>query len=431
MTPEVSKQIANLFGQVAVSELPESTGSLLTGQYVLYRNDTDDLAYRINATDFYFYLCRQVFMFLAEKVNNTVEIHPESYLKTDQLTFARNLCANSKSKNWIGAPKPANNGTNISQRWFEHFQYYYFDNLNNRLPTMLLKYMPQSVQQDTVDEDRKWANDMWHTHLNEIIDATLPVVVTKTGEYKKLCVAETAVHPDESAKTNHVFNKRNYVRIVTGGWSKGNSYDKIWTDERNQDAEQYGKVEAIDQTMGDIDQTIKVISEFLADVEDSIKPVMHRGKVIFTASTETNPLNVGWTNVLGSNKDSCFVLCGTSSLSGENDTLVPGIPKHHHNTVLKTTVGALPICNVSIVGRPEGETVGGIAKVPTAERIMAGSSGKAADTDQDMVNTTPVLSNKTGAYCGTVEYTPYEVAATQKTHNNMPLYYKMRAFVYG
>lgn len=856
MTPEVSKQIANLLGQVTVSELPQDTGSLFTGEYWLYKyketpaSNVDTTAYVIQAGDFYNYLCKNVFAFLVEQKQNDIELHPGDFLdKNDTpVIMARKLL--DRVPNWIGEVKPANGGKNLSELWFKHFQYYYFDNLNNRLPTMLLKYGPAAIREKTFDiliwldasgsmwdeihdladsiydlgrivfaqnpnnrisivmfrrggywetseferrigdntysswtkqnaihlpftsydnglgmerigtymhsladwfenndglfdenvwflnnlaydsyhfkptdtekladfdttwsangwdvgwrkqedctcpltkmivaisdeiadpyisitgnvmaayksdtvfpsqlsvnvqgenwtwngpspdkkvqnindvlsgnckwltiprsmfyviqngqhmerdpycgkekeedkvdgkwvhqyypgfcnyasrwpdrcpnngyansgalgqypnhygydptvhtlekffkgfkdndvqfrflytggeavmkitefdrrefetcrlyvhrwqediiskmydatknkqygflhlitqttvgeslmdiftneailgDDSLWSNSMWESHLDEKTVQTLPFVITKESQIKKIYVPDTAVISNENGGSTEDsddfiwkrYDRRNYIRIVTGGWDKTNDRDWTWTDEKagmgttiqpnepsregTDDDPTPPAIPKIDQDMGDIDQTLMVMEEFLDDASESIEPMNHKGKVIFTASKERRPVNGAWSNVLG-NDNECFVWSGGSSLTGENTTKMSNLPKHHHNTVLNEDT-PLSIQNVSIVGRPEGETVGGIVKVPTAERMPETDNGKAEDTAQDMISTGAVLNESPGgAYCGTVVYSPYEVHAEQQGHNNMPLYYKMRAFVHG
>lgn len=448
MTPEVSKQIANLLGQVTVSELPQDTGSLFTGEYWLYKyqptptSSVDNTAYRIQANDFYMYLCKNVFAFLVWQQGQNIELHPGDFLdKNDTpVIMARKLL--DRVPNWIGDVKPANGGKNLSELWFKHFQYHYFDNLNNRLPTMLLKYGPGPV----TENDSFWSNSMWESHLaSPKTVQPLPWLITKEGQLKKLYLPHTAIvaNTDPNASTSNPdnfiwsrFDRRNYVRIVTGGWDKANDHDWVWTDEKTGTDIEPAKddIPQIDQDMGDIDQTLQVIGEFLDDVIESIEPMNHKGKVIFTASTELNPLQGSWKNVLGNNSD-CFVWCGNSSIVGENSTKVGSLPIHSHNTVLQQAGGTqspIPIQNVSVVGRPEGETVGGIAKTSSAERLMDNPFGKVEDTVQNMANSNAALAESPGgAYRGTVVYSPYQVNAAQQAHNNMPMYYKLRAFVHG
>lgn len=283
-----------------------------------------------------------------------------------------------------------------------------------------------------------WSNDMWYSHLEETTTQTLPGVWKNPQEYTHLVVPKTAIVADSSKRTGHEFQKRNYTKIVTGGWTPGNTKDESWAAVSNATVEPSpevnddiydGRGELVARNIGDIDQTIKVIGEFLDDVMFSIKPMEHTGQVVFTASTDRSPLGMGWKNLISSDSDNeSFVWSGNDSLKGENTNLVPGIPNHHHNTVFNGS-NAMPIQNVSVVGRPEGETVGGVAKVDTAERLPTASYGKKEDTVHRLSNPGPALSGR-GAYNGTVEYDAYEVGATQQAHNNMPLYYKMRAFVH-
>lgn len=283
-----------------------------------------------------------------------------------------------------------------------------------------------------------WSNDMWYSHLEETTTQTLPGVWKNPQEYTHLVVPKTAIVANSSKRTGHEFQKRNYTKIVTGGWTPGNAKDESWAAVSNATVEPSpevnddiydGRGELVARNIGDIDQTIKVIGEFLDDVMFSIKPMEHTGQVVFTASTDRSPLGMGWKNLISSDSDNeSFVWSGNDSLKGENTNLVPGIPNHHHNTVFNGS-NAMPIQNVSVVGRPEGETVGGVAKVDTAERLPTASYGKKEDTVHRLSNPGPALSGR-GAYNGTVEYDAYEVGTNQQAHNNMPLYYKMRAFVH-
>lgn len=283
-----------------------------------------------------------------------------------------------------------------------------------------------------------WSNDMWYSHLEETTTQILPGVWKNPQEYTHLVVPKTAIVADSSKRTGHEFQKRNYTKIVTGGWDATNSDDKAWAAVRTVTVEPSpevnddivdGRGEVVARNIGDIDQTLKVIGEFLDDVFLSIDPMEHTGQVVFTASKSVSPFGMGWHNVISSDdQNESFVWSGDTSLTGENENLVPGIPKHHHNTTFEDN-DKIPISNVSIIGRPEGETVGGIAKVATAERLPTASYGKKEDSIHKISNTGAAL-NGLGAYNGTVEYDAYEVSATQQRHNNMPLYYKVRAFVH-
>ena len=283
-----------------------------------------------------------------------------------------------------------------------------------------------------------WSNDMWYSHLEETTTQILPGVWKNPQEYTHLVVPKTAIVANSSKRTGHEFQKRNYTKIVTGGWDKNNADDKRWAAVSNVTVEPSpevnddivdGRGEVVARNIGDIDQTLKVIGEFLDDVFLSIDPMEHTGQVVFTASKSVSPFGMGWHNVISSDdQNESFVWSGDTSLTGENENLVPGIPKHHHNTTFEDN-DKVPISNVSIIGRPEGETVGGIAKVATAERLPTASYGKKEDSIHRISNTGAAL-NGLGAYNGTVEYDAYEVSATQQRHNNMPLYYKVRAFVH-
>ena len=283
-----------------------------------------------------------------------------------------------------------------------------------------------------------WSNDMWYSHLEETTTQILPGVWKNPQEYTHLVVPKTAIVANSSKRTGHEFQKRNYTKIVTGGWDKNNADDKRWAAVSNVTVEPSpevnddivdGRGEVVAKNIGDIDQTLKVIGEFLDDVFLSIDPMEHTGQVVFTASKSVSPFGMGWHNVIsGDDQNESFVWSGDTSLTGENENLVPGIPKHHHNTTFEDN-DKIPISNVSIIGRPEGETVGGIAKVATAERLPTASYGKKEDSIHRISNTGAAL-NGLGAYNGTVEYDAYEVSATQQRHNNMPLYYKVRAFVH-
>ena len=143
MTPEISQQLADLFGQIPLSQLPLGDGSPVIGEYVVY-NQNDKLVYRIASSDLYTYLCRNVFRFVFDGMKSSatdekscILVNPQKYVQQGDtpITYARRLLqqVNKPNEMWIGEPAPASNAsrkTNISQEWFKHFQYYYFDNLN-------------------------------------------------------------------------------------------------------------------------------------------------------------------------------------------------------------------------------------------------------------------------------------------------------------
>ena len=371
------------------------------------------------------------------------------YLETNDSKWLWNIRARNPTTGQLDGPSRSFNGQIVScgLKWVQAYNYLIqkelLDPIGGKLysiqPTEVAPTLASIFKSEATDKfSSTWSNDMWYSHLENINEQALPGFFQTEFDYRHLVVPDTAIVRNSNKLTGYEFQKRNYTKIVTGGWDKNNADDKRWAAVSNVTVEPSpevnddivdGRGEVVARNIGDIDQTLKVIGEFLDDVFLSIDPMEHTGQVVFTASTETNPLGLGWRNVISSDEqDESFVWSGDDSLVGENGNLVPGIPKHHHNTTLVDNE-AIPIGNVSIIGRPEGETVGGIAKVDTAERLPTASYGKREDTVHKIAGTGAALNGE-GAYNGTVEYDAYEVSATQQRHNNMPLYYKVRAFVH-
>ena len=77
-----------------------------------------------------------------------------------------------------------------------------------------------------------------------------------------------------------------------------------------------------------------------------------------------------------------------------------------------------------------------MAKVETAEKVDNENKTTTSveipkDTEQSAALTMTVsVQNQSGAYTGTVIYNQLDIDATKKPHNNIPPYYKVRAFVY-
>ena len=445
MNPTVSKQLEKLLGQVPVSRLPECDKSD-QGLYLMYEGNGETKA--VKDIDLFTYLFTHVYMFLLKKEvaddSLYLYIDPENYVEDGDtpLTFARKLYNAPEVRPWIDEPHPQER--NISEVWFKPFQYHYFDNLDDRLPTMLLKYGPGSI----TGTDSWWSNSMWESHLDppKTIQK-LPSLTTKTGEMKCLYVPESSVTFNGSGTVDDPenfiwsrFNRRNYIRIVDGGWDAENETDLKWTDEVGSDETNETITDSlgvVHENIGDIDQTLISIGKYLDDAFKSIRQSNHDGKVVFTASTSQDPVNdqeitadrKHWINVLGNSGEEAFVWSGGGNYIGENFNAVPNLPTHHHNIDEK-----MPIRNISIIGRPEGETVGGTAKVDTAEHIPVetenDTSGRAKDEPKTLTSSNPLFPTRIGAYAGTVVYTDKTVGATQIPHENKPLFYKMRAFYY-
>ena len=287
----------------------------------------------------------------------------------------------------------------------------------------------------------KWWNTMWDSHLpHSETYHILPHYTTKEGRNKRLYLPKSAIIPNEHGTETDAanfiwkrFNRRDYIRIVNGGWDPAREEDLKWTDEDEETETNENVTDSsgvIHNNIGDVDQTLKSIEDFLDDLIRELQITPHKGKIIFTASKEANPLGFGWHNVLtNSNQNESFVWSGDEQNDGENTNLVPGIIDHEHNTIVQGS-SKLNIQNVSVIGRPEGETVGGTAGASTVQRVAANINGREADTVRPEVDTRLLLDGQIGPYTGTVIYSQTAGNAVQQPHNNMPMYYKVRAFRY-
>ena len=459
MDRTTAKKIQALFGQTVLTELKDVTSS--SNLLPLYSGDTEPTT--LNEDDLVLYLCKKTFMFLVGTRYEKTFINPRAYLvkltKETQNERAIELgkwLTSSESWNetrnqvenyvggtcWTGEPT---SGPNITKEWFKHFQYQYFDSYENDLedissgrvrvrncgglPTMLLYYGTPTKDNEIADQNLN--PRMWETNIPEVewADVKLPNGIPG----KKLFWKDSCVKDLYEGMTGHsevpIFKRRNYCKIVNGVWSTSGT--DSWSDEK-------GVIER-NEEMGDIDRTLKSLTDFLDDFMGSIGTSPHKGKVTFSASKNQSPMgSSSWQNVvdiddeLDPDLEGVMVWTGSTMVKGENEVSINDLPKHHHNTL----GSGRKISNISIIGRPEGETVGGVAKVETAEKVDNENKTTTSveipkDTEQNAALTMTVsVQNQSGAYTGTVIYNQLDIDATKKPHNNIPPYYKVRAFVY-
>lgn len=474
MNIEIASKIAQMLGEVTLSELPLADDSNASEELLFYEKGSASAApdvFSRNFKDFMRYVCKHVYAFLVyEDTDGTFKVFPELIGKGNIpdghpcKNLVNSIVANvrtegtenwqamalgdvlkSKLPSWIGDYKGITIGTsnnkNITDVWFRHFQYRYLDNMGSSLRTMLVRYGTQGKTITNSSQLQLWPS-RWNTNIDLTVEGNnAHVQFPKVAELSKaLYIPETAI--DEK----NAFKHRDYMKIVPGGFL--NNANKTWPDKKWLDAS--GNVEINEDldgqtNIGDITQTLKSLSDFMDDYMDVINPTCHVGKVMFTSSS-TPPTSVAtfgdsskvsiFTNVLSLNAGNlkqAMVWCsgdGQDIACGDTMALpTTGVPKHNHKTLPGEAIH-----NVSIIGKPEGESVGGIAKVDTAEYL--GEKTKIpgmmviSDTNQPISSSSAILSSSgKGPYTGSVMYDGYQVGATSKPHANVPPYYRVRAYV--
>ncbi len=459
MNADIANTLAHMLGEVTLSELPLAGDSKVPSYLLFYEKGSEGEApdvFSHNFDDFLIYVCRHVYAFLVYKdtdtnslkvISDDLEEAINGAVGTEGIENWQAMAFGDVLKNefgdWIGDYKGCESfsNKNITDVWFRHFQYRYLDNLASSLRTMLVKYGTEGKNITNPSQLQLWPS-RWNTNIDLAVEGNnAHVQFPKVAELAKaLYIPETAID-DKNA-----FKHRDYMKIVPGGFLNNSS--KKWANKQWLDAD--GAVEINEDlngqvNIGDITQTLKSLSDFMDDYIDVINPTCHIGKVMFTTSS-TPPTTVAtfgnsakvskFTNVLSLNAGSlsqAMVWCsgdGKSISCGDTMALpTTGVPKHNHKTLPGEAIH-----NVSIIGKPEGESVGGIAKVDTAEYL--GEKKKIpgmvviSDTAQPISSSSAILSSTgKGPYTGSVMYDGYQVGATSKPHSNVPPYYKVRAYV--